>query len=122
MGQISIRLSDKQEIEIRNQAKANKQTLAGYIKERLSSSEPQEQPLSRVTIEYEIDKLKNEISMMNDNILFLSKELLRQSKLNSELSNAFILLALKGAENKQLEIYESADRKAEKYVEDMFEV
>lgn len=122
MANVNIYLSDKEEIKLKKLAQAEGKSISAYCREKIAQDEPQEQPLSRVTIEYEIDRLKNEISMMNDNILFLSKELLRQSKLNSELSNAFILLALKGAENKQLEIYETADRKAEKYVKDMFEV
>lgn len=122
MGRINIRLDDKIEVEIKRLAAEEKKTLSDYCRERLMGGDKiQEKPLSRVTIEYEIDQLKREISQMNDNILFLSKELLRQSKLNSELSNAFILLALNGDEDKQLEVYETADKKADKYVNDMFE-
>lgn len=116
---LTINLSPNEEKQIKQMAKEQGKSISAYCRETLLGGV--EQPLNRVTIEYQIDKMKEEIRMMNDNILFLTKELLRQSKLNGELSNAFILLALNGDEDKQLEVYETADKKADKYVNDMFE-
>lgn len=115
---ISVAVSPAEEMQIKQQAKSKNLSMSAYCKEKIMG-EP-EQPLSRVTIEYEIDQLKKEISQMNENIYTLSKELLRQSRLNAELSNAFILLALTGAEDKQLEIYETAEEKSKKYIDELF--
>ena len=121
MANVNIYISDKEEIKLKKLAQAEGKSISAYCREKIAQDEPQEQPLSRVTIEYEIDKLKEEIRMMNDNIIFLSKELLRQSKINSELSNAFILMGLRGNEDKQVQVYNEAERIADEYIKEMFE-
>lgn len=120
MANVNIYLSDKQEIQLKKLAQAEGKSISQFCREKITEEKEQDEQLSRVTIEYEIDQLKKEISQMNENIYTLSKELLRQSRLNAELSNAFILLALTGAEDKQLEIYETAEEKSKKYIDELF--
>jgi len=120
MGRINIRLDDKTEIEIKRLAAEQKQTLSDYCRAKILGGVSQEQPLSRASIESEIDALKNVIGKMNNNLMSLSKILLKQSKLNSELSNAFLLLALNGDEAQQLEIYKNAENEAENLIKYIF--
>ena len=58
MGQISIRLDDKIEVQLKEKARARRMTLAEYCRMILTSDESEkEEQLSRVTIEAEIEKL-----------------------------------------------------------------
>ena len=115
---LTINLSPSEEKQIKQTAKEQGKSISMYCRVTLLGNT--EQPLSRASIESEIDKLKNEITRMNHNIMSLSKILLKQSKLNSELSNAFLLLALNGDEEQQLEIYQNAESEAETLIRKIF--
>lgn len=59
MGQISIRLDDKIEVQLKEKAKARRMTLAEYCRMILTSDNSvYEEQLSRPTIESEIEKLE----------------------------------------------------------------
>ena len=112
MGQISIRLTNEMEVELRKKATAEKKSLAEYCRERILSNEIAEQPLSRPSIELEIDKLRKSIENTNKNMLSLAKHVLRQSRLNSELSYSVLDIASdddKAKENKAREAEQAAD-------------
>ncbi len=119
MGVIGIRFSDKDEVKIKKMALAEGKTISQFCRDRIAQDN-QEPELCRVTIESEIDELKKEISLMNKNILDLSKGLLLQSRINSNLSTAFLHLAIDDPEQKY-EIYNEAKKEAEEYIEKLFE-
>ena len=119
MATMNIYLSDKDEIKIKKQALAEGKSVSQFCRDKITQ-DSQEPELCRVTIESEIDELKKEISLMNKNILDLSKGLLLQSRINSNLSTAFLHLAIDDPEQKY-EIYNEAEKEAEEYIEKLFE-
>ena len=121
MGQISIRLSNEAEVELRKKAMAEKKSLAEYCRERILSEEMEEEKLSRASIEMEIDKVRRSVEQINKNMLELSKHLLRQARLNGELSYSVLDIASDDDEAKAKHAQE-AERVAAEYVEKMFRV
>ena len=121
MGQISIRLSNEAEVELRKKAMAEKKSLAEYCRERILRGEIDEQPLSRASIEMEIDKVRRSVEQMNKNMLELAKVVMRQARLNGELSYSVLDIASDDDEAKAKHAQE-AERVAAEYVEKMFRV
>lgn len=126
MGQISIRLTDEMERNLKRLAKENGKNLAEFCREKLISEAIEDQPLSRVSIENEIDELKHTIEMMNKNMITATKIITENSILNSELSLEFIDLALGKNTDKiektkeKLRIYNDAKARAKEKVKKYF--
>lgn len=119
MGVISIRLSDKLENEIKKKAIVEGKNISTYCKDKILSNEIIEQPLERETIEAEINKLKNSINIMNNNIINLSKEILKQNKLCNEWLIEMLNYAIDDDEEKK-KIYDNGINEANNYIKNLF--
>lgn len=121
MGVISIRFSNEIEKKIQQEAKIEGKSLSAYCKDViLEGHQEQEQPLNRASIESKIDELKHHIESTNRNISTVSRILLEQSLLNSELSMEFLELAIGGDEEKKLYIYNEARAHARERLKSYF--
>lgn len=119
MGQISIRLTNEKEVELRKKAMAEKKSLAEYCRKKILSGKEEEEELSRPSIEMEIDKLRMSIEKSNKNMLNLAKHLLRQARLNGELSYGVLDIASDDNEKKAKEA-EEAERAADEFIRQIF--
>ncbi len=120
MGVISIRLSDKLEIEIKKKAIAEGKNISSYCKDKILSEEIIEQPLERETIEAEIDKLRNSINMVNKNLIHISRNMLFQNKLCSQWLIEMLNFAIDDSEEKK-KIYDNGINEANDYIKKLFE-
>ena len=119
MGVIAIRVSDEIEKHIKKMAEAEGKSISAYCKSIVLSGNIVEQPLSRPSIESEIDKLKKSIDNINKDMMILSKHILRQSSLNGELMHHVLDVASDDVEEKDM-IRKEANNKAEKFVRSIF--
>lgn len=115
---ISVAVSPKEEAEIKAKARENSLSLSAYCKSRIL--EPQEEPPSRVLLESEIEKLGNRVASLEKTLLEMSKGLFMQSRINSNLTMAFLHLALDDPKEKY-DIYNEAEKDAEEFIAKLFE-
>ena len=86
MGQISIRLDDKIEVQLKEKAKARRMTLAEYCRMILTSDNSvYEEQLSRPTIEAEIEKLEEAQNQFSEVQTKLLKRYMYDSKFMTSL-------------------------------------
>lgn len=119
MGRINIRLDDKTEMEIKRLAAEKKQTLSDYCRERILGGVSQEQPLSRASIESEIDNLRKSLDTVNRNLMNLSKKILQDTQMSSNLVQGFFNVVIEDDETKQ-SIYREAKAETEQYMNRLF--
>lgn len=119
MGQISIRLSNEVEVELRKKVMAEKKSLAEYCREKILTEEMEEEKLSRPSIEMEIDNLSRRVEQINKNMLELAKIVMKQARLNGELSYSVLDIASDDDEAKAKHAQE-AERAATEFVAKMF--
>lgn len=120
MGVIAIRVSNEIEKQIKEKAQTEGKSLSAYCKEViLEGHQEQEQPLSRATIESEIDELKRSIDRLNSNMIILSKKTLRESHMNSNLVLGFFNAVIEDDETKQT-IYNRAVEDTEEFLSKNF--
>ena len=119
MGQVSIRFTDEQEKDLRKKAQLEKKSLAEFLRYRILSDEIQEQPLSRVSIESEIDELRRSLDTVNKNLIALSKRILQDSQMNSNLVQGFFNVVIEDDETKQ-RIYQEAEEETKEYMSRLF--
>lgn len=119
MGQVSIRFTDTQEKELRKKAQLENKSLAEYLRHKILSDEIQEKPLSRVTIENEIDALKKTVSRLNNNMVAIEKIIIGDTKEYSELILGFFNEAIESEETKR-KIYEEARVAKQEYIKKIF--
>lgn len=94
MGQISIRLDDKIEVQLKEKAKARRMTLAEYCRMILTSDNSvYEEQLSRVTIEAEIEKLEEAQNQFSEVQAKLLKRYMYDSKFMTSLFYYFMIAA-----------------------------
>lgn len=93
MANINIRIDDKLEIELKKRAKENGyKTLSDYIRSILKENHQEEQ-LSRVTIEAEIEKLEEAQNQFSEVQAKLLKRYMYDSKFMTSLFYYFMIAA-----------------------------
>ena len=121
MGQISIRLTDENERELKRIAREKGKSLAEFCREViLDGHKEYEQPLNRATIESEIDELKQSIERINRNISVTTKILLEKILMNNELTTKFLDAVYAGNEEAMLEAYNEATVNVEEKLKSYF--
>lgn len=121
MGQISIRLTDENERELKRIAREKGKSLAEFCREViLEGHKEYEQPLNRATIESEIDELKQSIERINRNISVTTKILLEKILMNNELTTKFLDAVYAGNEEAMLEAYNEATVNVEEKLKSYF--
>ena len=94
LGQISIRLDDKIEVQLKEKAKARRMTLAEYCRMILTSDNSvYEEQLSRPTIEAEIEKLEEAQNQFSEVQTKLLKRYMYDSKFMTSLFYYFMIAA-----------------------------
>lgn len=120
MGVIAIRVSNEIEKQIKEKAQTEGKSLSAYCKEViLEGHQEQEQPLNRVTIESEIDELRKSLDTVNRNLMVLSKRILRDTQMSSNLVQGFFNVVIEDDETKQ-SIYREAEAETEQYMNRLF--
>ncbi len=119
MGQISIRLTDRDELFLKQEATENQQSLAEFCRDKILRNKPRERPLERITIEAQIEKLENEINRMSRNMDKLAKMLLHQSIMNGTLCLEVVDIASNN-ENEKINAYNIAKRNADTLIQEAF--
>lgn len=120
MGVIAIRVSNDIEKQIKEKAQTEGKSLSAYCKEViLEGHQEQEQPLSRVSIESEIDELRKSLDRVNKNMLALSKRILQDTQMSSNLVQGFFNVVIEDDETKRT-IYREAEEETKEYMERLF--
>ena len=120
MGVIAIRVSNEIEKQIKEKASLEGKSLSAYCKEViLEGHQEQEQPLNRVTIESEIDELRKSLDRVNKNMLALSKRILQDTQMSSNLVQGFFNAVIESDETKQ-SIYRMAEEETKEYMDKLF--
>lgn len=114
---ISVAVSPAEEIQIKQQAKSKNLSMSAYCKEKIMGE--QEQPLNRVTIESEIDELRKSIDRINKNMLALSKRILQDTQMSSNLVQGFFNEVIEDDQTK-LTIYRAAEEETKEYMAKLF--
>lgn len=124
MGVIAIRLSNEIEKQIKEKAQTEGKSVSAYCKEViLEGHQEQEQPLSRVMIESEIDELRKSLDKsldrVNKNMLALSKRILQDTQMSSNLVQGFFDEVIEDDQTK-LTIYRAAEEETKEYMAKLF--
>ncbi len=120
MGVIAIRVSNDIEKQIKEKASLEGKSLSAYCKEViLEGHQEQEQPLNRVTIESEIDELRKSLDRVNKNMLALSKIILQDTQMSSNLVQGFFNVVIEDDETKRT-IYSEAEEETKEYMDKLF--
>lgn len=120
MGVIAIRVSNDIEKQIKEKAQTEGKSLSAYCKEViLEGHQEQEQPLNRVTIESEIDELRKSLDRVNKNMLALSKRILQDTQMSSNLVQGFFNVVIEDDETKRT-IYREAEEETKEYMDKLF--
>ena len=120
MGVIAIRLSNEIEKQIKEKAQTEGKSVSAYCKEViLEGHQEQEQPLNRVTIESEIDQLRKSIDIVNKNMMILSKKILQDTQMSSNLVQGFFNVVIEDDETKY-NIYKEAEEETKEYMSKIF--
>lgn len=120
MGQISIRLDNKIEVQLKEKARARRMTLAEYCRMILTSDESEkEEQLSRVTIEAEIEKLGEAQNQFSEVQVKLLKKYMYDSKFMMSLFYHFMIAAAN--EETAREAWKQAEADMKKYMEKLKE-
>ena len=119
MANVNIYLSDKQEIQLKKLAQAEGKSISQFCRERITSEQEQEQPLNRVIIESEIDDLRKSLDRVNKNMLALSKRILQDTQMSSNLVQGFFNEVIEDDQAK-LAIYQAAEEETKEYMAKLF--
>ena len=120
MGRINFRIDDSLEKELRRECKEKGyDNFSDYLRKRITSEQEQEQPLNRVTIESEIDELRKSLDRVNKNMLALSKRILQDTQMSSNLVQGFFNVVIEDDETKRT-IYREAEEETKEYMERLF--
>lgn len=120
MGRINFRIDDSLEKELRRKCKEKGyNNFSDYLRERITSEQEQEQPLSRVSIESEIDQLRKSIDIVNKNMMILSKKILQDTQMSSNLVQGFFNVVIEDDETKY-NIYKEAEEETKEYMSKIF--
>ena len=119
MANVNIYISDKEEIKLKKLAQAEGKSISAYCREKIAQDEQQEQPLSRVTIESEIDELRKSLDRVNKNMLALSKRILQDTQMSSNLVQGFFNVVIEDDETKRT-IYREAEEETKEYMDKLF--
>ena len=120
MGVIAIRVSNEIEKQIKEKAQTEGKSLSAYCKEViLEGHQEQEQPLNKITIESEIDQLRKSIDIVNKNMMILSKKILQDTQMSSNLVQGFFNVVIEDDETKRT-IYREAEEETKEYMERLF--
>ena len=114
---ISVAVSPAEEMQIKQQAKSKNLSMSAYCKEKIMGE--QEQPLSRVVIESEIDELRKSLDRVNKNMLALSKRILQDTQMSSNLVQGFFNAVIEDDQTK-LTIYQAAEQETQEYMAKLF--
>lgn len=116
MGVIAIRVSNEIEKQIKEKAQTEGKSLSAYCKEViLEGHQEQEQPLNKITIESEIDQLRKSIDIVNKNMMILSKKILQDTQMSSNLVQGFFNVVIEDDETKY-NIYKEAEEETKEYM------
>jgi Arc/MetJ-type ribon-helix-helix transcriptional regulator len=119
MANINIRIDDKLEIELKKRAKeSGYKTLSDYIRSILKENHQEEQ-LSRVTIEAEIEKLEKTQNQFSEVQVKLLKKYMYDSKFMMSLFYHFMIAAAN--EETAREAWKQAEADMKKYMEKLKE-
>lgn len=114
---ITIAFSPAEEKEIKQAAKEQGKSVSKYCREMLLGNV--EQPLNRVTIESEIDELRKSIDIVNKNMMILSKKILQDTQMSSNLVQGFFNVVIEDDETKY-NIYKEAEEETKEYMSKIF--
>ena len=93
MGQISIRLSDKDERMIKRLATAEHKSLAEYCRDKILAENENDEPLDRITIETKIEQLSSsltsELKELRKMEYFLAKKSIWYGEANKNFTAEF---------------------------------
>lgn len=118
MATMNIYLSDKDEIKIKKQALAEGKSVSQFCRDKITQ-DSQEPELSRVTIEYQIEKLEKRIDDMSKIIADFAKINFKETHMSSNLVVGFFNAVIDDAEYKK-QIYELAEKETEEYMVEVF--
>ena len=119
MANVNIYLSDKQEIQLKKLAQAEGKSISQFCREKITEEKEQDEQLSRVTIESEIEKLEKNITKLEDRLTVLSKVLIEQVQLNTNMTYGFFSRVIEDDEIKT-DIYNLAVEETEEYMNKIF--
>lgn len=118
MGVIAIRVSNEIEKQIKEKAQTEGKSLSAYCKEVILEGH-QEQLLNKITIESEIDQLRKSIDIVNKNMMILSKKILKDTQMSSNLVQGFFNVVIEDDETKY-NIYKEAEEETKEYMSKIF--
>ena len=120
MGRINFRIDNSLKKALRRKCKEQGyNNFSDYLRERITSEQEQEQPLSRVSIESEIDQLRKSIDIVNKNMMILSKKILQDTQMSSNLVQGFFNVVIEDDETKY-NIYKEAEEETKEYMSKIF--
>ena len=120
MGQISIRLTDKDEAVLKEQAAANNQSLAEFCRNKILArpSEP-ETTASNVLLEATINEMHGDMQDMLKKLIELNRNLLRENRYYGELLGNYFTALFTSEETNLQESFSLAQQAAEESVKDL---
>lgn len=121
MGVISMRLSEEAEREIKKLADKKGKSISAYCKEVILSGNIVENSISRESIENEIQILQRQIVRLNNAVADLSKIILRETRINSELMLDIIYYLCEDDQDKCDKKYQRAKDSADDFIRQTFE-
>lgn len=119
MANVNIYLSNKQEIQLKKLAQAEGKSISQFCRERIIDDKEQEEQLNRVSIESEIDELRKSIDIVNKNMMILSKKILQDTQMSSNLVQGFFNVVIEDDETKY-NIYKEAEEETKEYMSKIF--
>ena len=119
MANVNIYISDKEEIKLKKLAQAEGKSISAYCREKIAQDEQQEQPLSRVTIESQIEEIEKTISKLENRLTVLSKVMIEQVQLNTNMTYGFFSRVIEDDEVKA-DIYNMAVEETKEYMGKIF--
>ncbi len=120
MGQISIRLTDKDEQKLKLLANDENKSLAEFCRDKILSDYHIDESLDRESVEEQIKELKNEISELYNITTFLLKKSTWNAETNRYFTNA-LFCAITKKPDSVMQVWKKAKESADEEVKKLFE-
>lgn len=114
---LTINLSPSEEMQVKQIAKEKGKSVSAYCRGVLLGE--QEQPISRASVESEIDELKKAVEKVNKNIMILSRHILYKEDLNCNLLQSIIDSSIESDELKKM-IYDESKNATDEFIRSVF--
>lgn len=119
MANVNIYINGKEEIKIKKLAQAEGKSISQYCREKIIYDNNTEKPIIRESIENEIQSLKNTIIMMNNNMTYLAKLMMKENQMNSKIIQGFFNIVIEDDETKH-NVYKQAEIETEEFMQRYF--